>query len=312
MRLWQRSIQSLAAAASLSALSAHAGLVITPFYAPTSTFTAAEKTAISAAVAEIEGLFSDPITVKINFTNNPVGLGGSSTWILSGSYTTVRGLLLADATTATDATAYATLGAVDPFFSSIIVSTAQCRAIGGGCGFGPDGFDGTININTTLTDPTRGNGISPGLYDMESVVEHEIDEILGSGSWLGNPPSSFGRVQDLFRYNAAGGRTYTTAGNDAYLSVDGGLTDLARFNQQAGPGYGDFFSCSHDVAPALRVQNACGTPGVEVDYSNVEATMMDVLGYDRIFAVPEPGTLALVPPAFLVALLARRRQTKKA
>jgi len=290
MKLLPRSLQALTASASFAALSAHA-LLITPTYDPLSSFTADEKAAVAAAAAEIGALFSDPITVKINFTNNAVGLGGSSTSIVGGSYSLVRGLLLADSTTTADATAYATLGAVDPFFNTLIVSTAQCRAIGGGCGFGPDGFDGTININTTLTDPTRGNGISAGLYDMQAVVEHEIDEVMGSGSWLGNPPTTTGRVQDLFRYTAAGGRTYTTAGNDAWLSVDGGLTDLARFNQQSGPDYGDFFSCSPDVAPALLVQNACGTSGVEVDYGNVEKTMMDVLGYDRVTAggsVPEP------------------------
>jgi hypothetical protein len=163
-----------------------------------------------------------------------------------------------------------------------------------------------------LTDPTRGNGISACLYDMQAVVEHEIDEVLGSGSWLGNPPTTTGRVQDLFRYTAGGARTYTTAGNDAWLSVDGGLSDLARFNQQSGPDYGDFFSCPPDVAPSLLVQNACGTPGVEVDYGNVEATMMDILGYDRVGAVPAPGTLALVTLAAAAALATPRRTTKKA
>lgn len=47
-------------------------------------------------------------------------------------------------------------------------------------------------------------------------------------------------VNDLFRYNAAGNRTFTTARDDAYLSIDG-MTKLARFHQDAGGDYGDFW-----------------------------------------------------------------------
>jgi hypothetical protein len=118
MKLLPRSLQALTASVSFAALSAHA-LLITPTYDPSSTFTVAEKASVAAAAAEIGALFSDPITVKINFTNNAVGLGGSSPVIFAGSYAVVRNLLLADSTTAADATAYATLGAVDPFFNTI-------------------------------------------------------------------------------------------------------------------------------------------------------------------------------------------------
>jgi hypothetical protein len=200
---------------------------------------------------------------------------------------------------------------VDPIFSRIILSNAECRAIQLGCGFGPDGFDGTININTTLTDADRSNGISANLYDMQAVVMHEIDEVLGSGSWIGQGSTIIGRTQDLFRYTAgpAGIRTFTAAGNNAYFSIDGGVTDLARFNQQAGPDYGDYFSCFPDAAPGLFVQNACGTPGVIVNYSNVEATMMDVIGWNRVQqTVPEPGSLALLGIALSGFVWRRRKQ----
>lgn len=296
-----------AIALAASAASANA-LVITPSFV--GSFSAAEKASINSAIAVFQSTFSDAITVRINFTSDPTGLGGSNTWILTGGYGGaggVRSLLLADSTTATDATAYATLGAADSKFTDIVVSTAQCRAIGGGCGFGPDGSDGTININTTLTDADRSDGIAAGKYDMMSVVMHEIDEVLGSGSWLGNPPSTSGRVQDLFRYDAAGARTYTTVGDDAFLSLDGGLTHIAQFNQTAGPDYGDFKSCDGFVASL--VQNACGTPGVQIDYSAVEAAMMDVLGYDRITAasgVPEPASALLVLGALMSMRLTRR------
>src|SRR5215831_468023 len=146
----RQTLKALATVAALSALPVHA-LIITPTYDPSSSFTASEKAAINAAIGVFQSTFSDPISVKINFTNNPTGLAGNSVWILSGSYGTVKGLLLADAKTAADTTADATLGASDPFFADLIVTTAECRAIAGGCGFGPDGFDGTININTTFT-----------------------------------------------------------------------------------------------------------------------------------------------------------------
>ncbi|MBL0086995.1 MAG: NF038122 family metalloprotease [Ideonella sp.] len=298
--------------ASSVSFSAHAGLVISASYDANSTFTAAEKASIDAAINVIESSFSDPYTIKIKFTNLATGLGGSSTWITSQAYSTVHTKMTSDATTASDTSALGTLGSTDSFFRSIILSTAQCRVLGMGCGQGGDGFDGTININTTLTDADRSDGIGAGKYDMMSVVLHEIDEVMGSGSWIGqstNPAE--GRVQDLFRYTAGGARTFTAAGDDAYLSIDGGVTDLARFNQLASGDYGDFYSCGPGATPAVLVQNACGSPGVLVDYSNVELTMMDVLGYDRIVSdtsIPEPSSALLLIPA--LAALRRMRLTK--
>ena len=117
MKLLPRLLQALTASVSFAAFSAHA-MLITPTYDPLSTFTVDEKAAVAAAAAEIGALFSDPITVKIKFTNNAVGLGNSNTFIVQGSYSTVRNLLLLDSTTTADATAYATLGTVDPFFNA--------------------------------------------------------------------------------------------------------------------------------------------------------------------------------------------------
>src|SRR5206468_3424253 len=63
---------------------------------------------INRAISQIESDFSDPISVNITFMEGG-GLGGSSTPIYQQSYATYRALLAADATTANDATALATL-----------------------------------------------------------------------------------------------------------------------------------------------------------------------------------------------------------
>ena len=108
----------------------------------------------------------------------------------------------------------------------------------------------------------------------------------------------------MFRYTLAGARTFTTAGDDAYFSIDGGATRLVRFNQNPGGDYGDWFSFGGPHTP--RVQDAQGTPGATPDLG-VEITALDVVGF-TLAAVPEPETYAMML-AGLAALgwLARRR-----
>ena len=49
---------------------------------------------------------------------------------------------------------------------------------------GPQAIDGIVGVNTSITDPPQPNNGSN--YSLVSVVEHEIDEILGSGSAIPN------------------------------------------------------------------------------------------------------------------------------
>lgn len=145
--------------------------------------------------------------------------------------------------------------------------------------------------------------IDPAKYDLQAVAQHEINEVLGTISNIG---SANPRPVDLFRYDSAGNRTFTTAGDDAYFSING-TTQLARYNQDPGGDYGDFYSVFGGQVP--QVQDAFATAGA-IPNLNVELTILDVVGFDRITpqAVPEPGGAALVLTALLGCVVAVRRR----
>ncbi len=282
---------------------ATAGLIITPTYGAnlnTDSNSTAIKAVINQAIANYEAKFSDPINVPIRFQEMTTGLGSSSYWYYNIPYSQFITTLTADKKTSDDTTALAHLppGATNPINgnSSINLKTANLRAIGiNGLNSGlSGGVDGIISLNTHVTDV--GSSGTTGQYNLLAVVEHEVDEILGLGSALssglsGNDPLP----EDLFRFTSGGARSYVTTGDDAYFSIDGGATDLVRFNQgnNAGGDYGDWWSGNGTgnagPTPPTRVQDAFIFPNRQPTLG-AELRALDVIGYDL---VPEPGTIAL-------------------
>ena len=244
------------------------------------------------------------------------GLGQSSTPVYLTSYSGYSAALVADATTTDDATALATLpnslnNLVDGG-RNLYVSRANRLAVGIATGSTSDGFDGTISLNSTITNVDR-TATNPSKFDLKSVVQHEIDEVLGLGSSLATNLSA-PRPEDLFRYSALGALSYTTnTSATSYFSIDGGMTSLVAFNQSGGGSdYGDWLNSA-----TLRVQDAFGTTGATPNLG-VELRALDVIGYNlapRNNAVPEPSTLSLlgVGASTLSGYqVIRRRQSKSA
>jgi len=290
------SIGSLGLALAAAAPS-NAGLIITPTFDTTITSDVnalAIEATINQAIAFYQNTFSDPITVTIKFqtlTSN-TEIGHSDWWWYNLSYSSFRSALATDATSANDAIALAHLPNVstNPITgtTTIDVKTANIKALAIPGSFPSQlagGFDGIIGLNISKTFPPNAQSSN---YSLLMTTEHEIDEVLGLASDLQSPGFNAPYPEDLYRYDSAGNRSFTTAGDDAYFSIDGS-TDLARFNQNSSGDYGDWW-CAGAHTP--QVQDAFLTKGV-TPTPGVELTALDVIGYD-LSSVPEPAMLPIL------------------
>jgi len=297
-------------------------LTITPFFDTSITGAGnavAEEGAINAAIVTIESLYSNSGTVGIVFAQSATILGQSDSADYTQSYAgyvsaltavhlaNLSNAILASAvnhlSTGNDANGALQIAATSAYFRVALgISASGCFASSGAfvstCG---QAYDGVVTIGNNLND-----GPTPvaGQYSAIATAEHEINEILGGGgqgSTLGQSVSYFGPL-DLDRYASAGTPSFTTAiGATAYLSVDGGVTNIVAFNQAASGDHADF-------AVAGYVQSAFGTPGTVPAYtsSSPDFAMMAAIGYNGV-AVPEAGSLMLLGTAFAGLWAARRR-----
>jgi hypothetical protein len=262
----------------------------------------AMEAAINAAIAVFQTNYTDNLTVYVNYVNDPtVNLGESETWGNGYPYAGFLSALQSSATSVNDANALSKLtnSVIDPILggTSIYLSLAHARLLGLDTNIGPDGFDTTISLNMTRMNFTRSS-INATNYDLQEVVEHETDELLGTTSSL--PDITNIDAMDLFRYDTNLNRSFTLGGDDAYFSVDG--TNLwARYNTDPSGDYGDWWS-DHEIfwappglTPRPQVQDAYGDPGTFQDLGTNEFAALDIVGYTlaQVTALGPP-TLTLV------------------
>ncbi|MGZ4963491.1 MAG: NF038122 family metalloprotease, partial [Limisphaerales bacterium] len=281
-----------------------AGLVIHPIFDSTITTdpnSALIQNALNAAITAYEWQFSDPITVNIQFSKMTNGLGQSTTYGGTIAYSDFVTALAADSMTTNDAIALNYLPATtsNPANGnpSVTLTTANLRALGINVSPPNNQYDSYIALNFAIMNLTRAN-VDPTKYDLSSVVQHEIDEALGLNSSLNNlnngapTPTGPVHVMDVFRYDQNGTRSFNTASNSqAYLSIDGGTTDLVRFNQTQ---VGDFQDWYSGTGHTPRVQDAWGTPGATPNLG-VELIALDVSGYNFVCAIPKPEIIGMAP-----------------
>lgn len=275
------------------------GLTIVPTFDTSITSdpnAAAMEAAINAAISVFETNYTDNLTVSIKFVSDPtVDLGQSQTWGNEYPYAGFIAALQSRASSVNDSNALSKLtnSAVDPILNgtTVYLNLGHARLLGLDTQTGPDGFDSTISLNTTIMNFSRSS-INDTNYDMQMVAEHEMDEVLGTSSSL--PDATNIAAADLFRYDASLDRTFTTNGDNAYFSVDG--TNLwARYNMDPTGDYGDWWSANLDywapsgITPHAQVQDAYAGPGSFCDLGTNEFTVLDVLGYTLGKAAAAPS-----------------------
>ena len=210
---------------------------------------AAIEAMINRTIAIYESLFSDPITIQIRFryaTTDPDGsplshglVSESDTTLYTNiPWNTYISALRADARTSNDNIANTSLpgNALSP---NIRPTSGNGRAVGlntppamfanGTVGQGGP-YDGIVTLNSArpfqFSRPVNGNN-----FDAQRITEHEIDEVMGLGSRIGDNSSDL-NPQDLFSWSSAGHRNITSSGT-RYFSIDGGVTNIVEF--QSGP-----------------------------------------------------------------------------
>lgn len=161
-------------------------------------------------------------------------------------------------------------------------------------GIGPC-YHGIVTVtNDPNTDLFFRNGTEPAdAFDFYSTVEHETDEILGTGSCIdtGGPKlsnvcgSNALAAVDLFRYQSAGNLVLISTTPGAYFSYNGGQTNGADGNVyntvDNGLDYADFVStCSGQQS--VQDAEACSGHDGGLDITNdggAEINILNAIGF---------------------------------
>jgi hypothetical protein len=301
----------LSAAAVFTAATAYAGVTITPIYDATFQANPALQATVNNALAIYSSNMGNNLTLPINFAFSSSITGAQSDYsAFNFTYTQYRAALLTNATTANDATVLANLstGSVDPVIggTNIAVPTALGLALGLS---GTQANYGTVTFNTATYSSNPAGFLG--------VIQHEINEVLGTASSLPNNtgtatlPTTIAPA-DLFRYSSGTARSFSLnltsdPTNKAFFRLSPGGPNLHEFNNL--PNGGDYADWAANGSFAAAPQDWSGPSTVftSMAISPAELNMLDAVGYNA-FPVPEPGTVVSLCSVALGWLAVRRRQ----
>jgi hypothetical protein len=271
---------------------------------------AAAQAAWIAAANIFTSNFSNNISVNILVDAVPGTsiFGQSFTFPTSDTYADLRNRLVADAKSAdqlTETRAGGSVTVADPTGGkgTWFVTRAQAKALG--IIASDSALDGGTNFGAGFSFTFSGP-ITAGTFDFKGVAAHEISEVLGRLG-LGGGTTGFNSLLDLFSYSGAGTRVLGNGGGPGLqgsFSIDNGTTLLKQYNDQFSNGL-DF----RDWAPGTNdAFNQFSFPGVTNAVSDVDLREINVIGYDRLAAVPEPSTGILLISGLVAGCCLRRRK----
>jgi hypothetical protein len=215
-----------------------------------------------------------------------------------------------------------------------------------GCAIGsasPDSncFNGIITISDSKNFYFGSGTYSPGDYDFFTVVRHETNEVLGTGSCVQGGTLLISHTclnglwgispADLFRYAGLGQRGFsigllqdvTFSGTSAYFSIDGGKTSIAAlYSSTDGPDYGDLATVCEHVQDSVGCSDWSRTTDQRgatlMNDGGVEIAMLDAIGYQLTaqgqvlsaanLYTPEPSSVGLLSVGLGVSGVVWRRR----
>lgn len=336
---------------------AQAALIIAPIYSPD--INPEARTIIESAIKFYTDNFQGNVRVTVGFGLQPGG-GASATYGIDRiSYDAYLRQLRGNITeSATDVSALGSLPATSPIGNGQVIlpetlaanlglgiqnpATQVQVAVGQNC-VGLT-IQACVAFSSSYLTGGANGGPAAGLF---GVTQHEINEILGTASGLSSgSTAAAASAADLFRFGAPGVRSWSNnigtaipcqAGTPvAYLSINGGQTNLASYNNCNNLGdYGDFLS----PANPSQVQDAFGltTNPARLSLTSPESVLLDATGWNYVTstvvasgtpvpvtekavfvgtqfegdppgAVPEPATIGLAGIALAVLFMGRARR----
>lgn len=271
------------------------------------TLSDAQAAAFSAAAAAWSAVLGDPVAVRIGigFRDLDTGVGGGAVLGATQSsfgtvaYGAFASGLAADAGSAPDRAAVAYLPDAGPS-ARITLTTAEARALGFGAAASSDGSI-EFTSNPAVAFATTRTDLRAGRYDLIGVATHEIGHLLGFQSAL-DLGSATRTGLDVFRYAGLGAPGFS-AGQAAYLSVDGGAVRLGDFS----PGGAGQYQASHWLQGTGGLMDPAVFDGVAKDITPRDVLALDVVGWDATVAEPASRAMLLAGLGLLGLWRARGR-----